>query len=815
MKRCIIIACAALAAALDASDGFLPSDVAWLVASSTGDPSAFPGSGKWQLDGADAPLEGGIDGNRNYGVKDGKSLRPPTGTSTFAGQSFSVGAPDFATTGQILFRTPRADSDTSFASEGLFLYTGNLASWNGNRSVVRGNVHVLNADATTPFGMYASGAGGSMDFLGPVCGGSGAKLWLYSRLDSGSQSQTNFVCRFLGEALSGYEGTITCAQYGYSATRTKWDYGYRVTFAPDAGMMPGTLVLYPGADVAPVECTSDFAVANMTLIDGPHALTVRLSADRTTCSCVRVTGALTWPAALSSPVAVRLDEPWPDTLDITNCAQRLAVFKAPAGHSLDPDDFVLERDDSLPHIPAYALEVAADASGLSTLWLVKQSGPVVAQTVSASGNVNNFTGQAASWSNKSVPEAGNDYLVAGISMRTGTAASIVEFKGDSLSLAVGATLNIRCGGISVGDLRAFGKCTINNVGGATGTGETFAPEIESTYVVQGGLRTDNAGTDQDDGLVFLAYNKKALDVQADISGRGCLYFRASPQNYGTPAGYFRLSGDNSGFSGRMAVICDSALLNGNLSRRSHLYFSAAGNLGGPCAAWTYNALELGNYSELHPMSSLTLDEPTRGIAMSSVNAAFNVSDGVVFTCKERITYNGTLVKKGAGELALGGPQPYFTADGTTAPASNRNVLDVLEGALRPVSAEAFQGLSVVLTNGATLAVNVPVANEDGGIGQYGMLDTAWDAPLVVPETGLVVQLRDPDGVLEGKRQWLVPICTINATAYAALNGVLSVGSSPSAGHVVAEGKWIGNQDGSFTFAAEIRRKPSGVRVIMR
>ena len=805
-KRYATLLCVAAAViGVNASADPQPAGIAWLITSSSGNPTYFPGAGKWQVDGAAEPSADAPNDSLDYGVKDGKQLRPPVGTSTFAGRSLSIGSPDSASTGSILFRTPNYDSDTTFDNNGLYLYGGQIGSWNGNRSTVRGKVHVMGNSDNVPFCVYVSGAGGSMDFHGPVSGNSDGWLWLHSRLDSGSQSQTNFVCRFFDDALSGFAGTVTCAQFAYSTTRTKWDGGYRMTFAPDAGTFPGTLDLYTGADIAPVACTSDFAVANLVVRDGPHALTVRLSEDRTTCSCVRVTGALTWPASLSSPVVVRLDEPYPATLDITNCAARLAVFKAPAGVTLNPADFALIRNDALPHLPTYALGVADDESGLSTLWLVRQSGPIVVQTVSAGSNDNTYQGKAAYWSNSAAPGQGNDYLLCAKSMRTGKVTTVAEFPGDSLSLSGGAVLNIRCGGISVGDLRAFGYCEINNLGGAAGAGEVFATEISSTYVVTGKVKTVNVGTDSNDSLVFRAYNKKALDIQADISGSGCVYFFASPQNSDTPAGYFQVSGDNTGFAGRMAVFCDSALLNGNLSRRSHLYFDNAGNLGGPCGAWTYNALVLGNYSELHPSASLTLDEPTRGIAMANAHAAFDVPDGVTFTCKERITYNGVMTKKGTGELALGGPQPYFTSDGTTAPASAKNVLDVWEGTLRPVSAAAFQGLEVVITNGATLAVDVPVSNTDGDIGQYGMLNTAWDRPLVVPEEGIVVQLRDPEGVLLRKGRCVVPVCTVNATARHALEGKLSFGCAPALNYNVSQFGWTENQDGSFTFAATIKR----------
>ena len=184
-----------------------------------------------------------------------------------------------------------------------------------------------------------------------------------------------------------------------------------------------------------------------------------------------------------------------------------------------------------------------------------------------------------------------------------------------------------------------------------------------------------------------------------------------------------------------------------------------------------------------------------------------MTNDVVFTCRERITYYGILIKDGAGELALGGPEPHFNSTGTAAPTANKNVLDVWEGTLRPVSASAFQGLAVVITNAnATLAIDVPVSDSDGDIGQYGMLNTSWDAPLTVPESGITVQLRDSYGALSQSRSaWRVPVCTVNATARAALDGKIRVGRAPARNFAVKNAGWTENQDGSYTFAAEVNR----------
>jgi hypothetical protein len=322
------------------------------------------------------------------------------------------------------------------------------------------------------------------------------------------------------------------------------------------------------------------------------------------------------------------------------------------------------------------------------------------------------------------------------------------------------------GGVTIDDMRLFGNVEINNLnsGGYGSDAEHFTTGPTSTHQLKGRMKIVNDGDSSSSRLFLRAYLSRAWDVQAEVSGRGLMYLYASPNGSGTiPQGYFRLTGLNTNYHGRILVACDNPLLNGAANRRSRLFIGDARNLGGACATWTYNALELGNYSELHVTESLTLDEPTRGIAMAGANAAFDVKDGVVFTCRERITYNGTMVKKGAGELALGGERPYFTSNGNTTPATGKNVLDIREGTLRPVSAVAFQGLSVVLTN-AVLALDVPASNDDGDIGQFGMLNTESEIPFILPSSGIKPVLRKTSGSSECANGIIVPICTVSSSA---------------------------------------------------
>ena len=813
MIRAIVAGMAFLSLAVFASD-YVPSDIAWLVTSMTdGNPTSWPGAGKWQIDGAATPLDTEENSSQDYGVKGNKYFRAKIGTATFAGKSLTIGALDYSTYGTLLFRTSNG-CDTTFDNEGLFIYRGTVTSWNDGTQIVRGRVTVRSPE-TSPTPVVFTTKGGKLVFRCPVESAAGMGLYIHSlAAASTTMNQTNFVCRFMDDALANYNGSIVCCPVASNYLNnvsyyTKTNYNsslkppYHVTFQTDSGTMPGSLKLYPNAIIATETSTTDFSVGSLSSVSlngfGTNILSVALAADGSTCGIFRVTGSLN----LQSPMAVRLS---PDTARdyfmATNAAaaMRLPILKAPANVTLDSDKFFMERDDAFAYLPTYELEVADDsADGLSTLWLVRR--PVVWSLSADSSSSSSFTRN--NWSDGITAGPEKDYLALH-NMRTIAidSTAVQEFPGHSLTIANESLyLTLNSSATRIKDLRVFG-CTIDNLNRGRAEYNFMVGAIKS-WKLEGRIRLARDGT-----LYLRCYPSNGFRVDSELSGGGAIEIHNQSQsgNNNPLRAYVGLFGINTNFHGTVlvknkATTTPAARVSPNLAIRD------ARNLGRPLSKWTYNALTLQNCCGLHPLESLTLDDETRGIYLSGSYAFFTVTNDVVFTCKERITYSGTLIKDGPGELAFGGPQPYFVSNGTTTPTANKNVLDIWDGTLRPVSATAFQGLAVVVTNAhATLAVDVPASNDDGDIGQYGMLNTTWDAPLTVPESGLTVQLRDTNGVLTRQtRVRRVPICTVNAAGKAALEGKLSVSRSPSRQHAVTSVGWTENPDGSFTFAAVVER----------
>ena len=147
MIRAIVAGMAFLSIAVFASD-YVPSDIAWLVTSMTdGNPTSWPGAGKWQIDGAATPLDTEENSSQDYGVKGNKYFRAKIGTATFAGKSLTIGALDYSTYGTLLFRTSNG-CDTTFDNEGLFIYRGTVTSWNDGTQIVRGRVTVRSPETS-------------------------------------------------------------------------------------------------------------------------------------------------------------------------------------------------------------------------------------------------------------------------------------------------------------------------------------------------------------------------------------------------------------------------------------------------------------------------------------------------------------------------------------------------------------------------------------------------------------------------------------------------------------------------------------------
>ena len=835
MKRIIssIVVCMAIFVfTAFAEDAYTPTDIAWLVSKSTGStgygPTALPGAGCWQIDGTDSPLETGVVSSQNYGYRDSFTadsykLRIPQALDVFEGKSLSIGDDNY--TGTLIFRSGDAGNvdEVTFANHGLFLNNGHMQSYYNGSQIVHGKVTVT-AKSQKPFLVCFTKTGSELKLTGSVSAAQDCELYAFSVVDTkgGDQTQTHFISRFADGVLSKFYGTLSCSAVSWEVRDNKSKYfqsynyckpPYYATLSSGNCEMPGTVQLYPGANLAAESSSTVFSVANLkTMYDwGTNVLVVAMADDAKSCSLVKVTDSI----SLASPLRIRLAGLENFSADIaTNAASRLAVFKAPAGVTLNEEDFVLERTEQnpyVPYLPDYRIEVSNDTDGLSTVWIVAR--PVV---WSLAGDDSQYLSlfndtRKQYWSNNNNLSGDYDYLMSpGHQIRT-PAKSITEsiqvFGGNSLSMASNAMFTACAHTTRVDDFRIFSYCRLTGLANGNPSNDFIDGPVGS-WKLQGKLWLDGSESNEKDTLHIQNYPSAMWIVESEISGRGRIYVDNASQsgNNNAKLAWTAILGLNTNFYGKILVKNANASFANKIG--THLLISDARNLGGTMPQWTYDALNLGNCSALHPLADLTLEDSTRGIFVSSDRAFFTVKKGVVFTCKERITYKGVLIKDGPGELALGGPAPFFDADGDTGPTAGKNVLDLYEGTLRPVSAAAFTGVNLTITNGASLVFSVPESNDDGDIGQYGILNKNVNTPMTIPASGYAVKIEDPNGVLERKSNARVPICTVKASAKTALEGKLTVRKTPS----IVGAEWVANADGSWTYVAEVARRGMIIRV---
>lgn len=218
--------------------------------------------------------------------------------------------------------------------------------------------------------------------------------------------------------------------------------------------------------------------------------------------------------------------------------------------------------------------------------------------------------------------------------------------------------------------------------------------------------------------------KMCQKVSATLKGDGLVRFMSTEYAYPNNAITNRLTGANTGFAGAIDVTTTGfsydyetgAYGYRDESKRNWmaLWIDSEENLGANPAAFTYNALRLRNGGPLYVSSDVTIDDANRGIYVEGAGV-MAVAAGKTLAVKVPVRVDGTLVKQGAGTLALGG-----RLDGTgEAPVLYRNRVRVEEGRVKPLTAQALNGAQLVVA--ADAAVEIDATAEDSDFKEYGLV----------------------------------------------------------------------------------------------
>lgn len=697
----------------------------------------------------------------DYLVSGGRNLNASSAAnSSFEGRSLQIGTDQDGDSALLLFRTPYWDTEVVFANQGLRLVNGRMGTWNACRFTVDGPVWI---GATEPFGVFGTGVGASAWFKGPVSGPAEARLRIYSR--EGDAKQDAFVCGFSEHALDEYYGEIVCARYFQDEEHAA---NVRAAFRTDGGDFPGSLVLQTNTSIIVGRPTANFRVSNLRFHMGAE-YHVDYDAIADACGCVEVLG--TYEQEGLVRVCPSTSSPGEYNSDYI---RRWPILKVVAGNELSVDGF--ELDERYPTFPSFELVVEVGEDGSSTLYLV-QSHRIMSLEYDDGYYGRSFDSGSCWWDRKS-PMPERDYI-ANKELRTADDAGCYVFGGHSLALVPNVEFITRCAGMRVDDLRVIGRGTTKVCSYSTGGSQAgqFAAGALGCTEVAGRITIGEQST-----LQFYPQRFYSYAVGAEICGFGNVEATSSYIDGAGFGGYLGLFGMNTNFYGRVKVKITDNVPSWN--NTTHLFIKDSRNLGAPLPHYTYDALHLaGNKTTLHPVANMTLDDATRGMYLEG-ECGIDVTNDVFFTINERLHFKGVVSKFGTGVLSLGGPEPCFpTMDGADPSSPNPqygyNELRVENGGLRPGAYRAFNGLCVKFGVESRLLLDIPETNDDGGLGQFGMYNTKWEAPLVAPPGGIKLELCNvhevPRKELKSRQ---VPICTVTSTAADGLRNGFQVPRAP-------------------------------------
>ena len=228
-----------------------------------------------------------------------------------------------------------------------------------------------------------------------------------------------------------------------------------------------------------------------------------------------------------------------------------------------------------------------------------------------------------------------------------------------------------------------------------------------------------------DVITFQVYFYQHYTIGAAITGNGNLAFYGKGGS-AFPRGYVHIPNANPGFKGtwRVSIMAnndsDPARRAPTELNRERFYIGSGASLGGALDEFNYKALQLDSMSLLEALDDLTIDEQTRGIFVKDFGG-FGAPEGVTMNVKVPVALAGCLRKEGAGTVGMGGTLRFMDAGGALSdtPVANSNLFVVAEGAVKPLSTTAFDGLAISVTN-AQARIAYDLAPADDGVRQYGI-----------------------------------------------------------------------------------------------
>ncbi len=446
------------------------------------------------------------------------------------------------------------------------------------------------------------------------------------------------------------------------------------------------------------------------------------------------------------PLSIRLSEPVEIASFADNgwTAKRITVARLPAATTATAADFA-DATEKYCCLPKTSFEIV-NGDGCKELVLVAK--PVVWSIAAFNDTVNKddtINGKAGYWSYGNTAQSGYDYLMTNWLARTGNQyqTTSAAFVGDSLTFCGNGeyqSLAMNTPNADFGDATYCGTVNLYyNNGSIKGAGYTGITRGTATIADGATLRVQ---TRQPTGASTIMTNRIAVAV----SGEGNLELtstklKSTNPYYCVPGGApVYLTGDNSGFSGKMTVTCYGSPTE---SDGTTLHLGQSASFGGAMTAATADGVLLEKYGFLMPEQTMTLNAANRGITVTA--GGFDVPEGVSLTVSVPLTVDGTAIKRGAGELALSGAATF--ASGAT--------FAVKEGSVRALTDAAVAG-DFSFADGTTIVLDPDASLVNGYFGNFAV--TGEGTPKVTVAVDTTSAAFSADGAAT------LPICTVPATA---------------------------------------------------
>ena len=708
MKACVLAILCGAVALIAAADTYPTVYLKKESSYSTG----FSGAAWTDANGTDVTIDD--PANYDFVIRSNRYIDPQNGETIIA-HKITVGEVG-GTLGNLRCRL----QPTYNVTEGLVLANGSMYNTVGVRRNIQGVVTVT-APSSAPFLIHTTGtANGGLTFTGEFGGAENTGIHINSPVSGYYTEIPN---------ASGYHGDIEV-----TATNT-------TGAAADARLV--LAAISAGTVRVGADCTLEFtsaaqaSVTSLVLADGstlkldlpsaPPAAPLLVIENLSKSEGARLT---LDTSAMSFPVAEAVTYP---------------ILSAPEG-MLAEDTFELTAESSPWLRPVFSRTVDQE-TGMATLWgtfyprvnLVNATdGSTRAEDASSSMT------NSAQWSDGRIVHSGAHYNVSRLNslptyIRTPWIPDgSVTFWGESLTLGSQCHLVIASGEFVCPLL-----CIVN------ASVDQQVRVSEATDVTYRG----NIHIYSDGDLTISIYNKHRFTFDGVVTGFGRLELvsgtSGSSFDVDGHRGDFSLTRKSPDFHGKMLLTSASADKRLRWTTHEpycHVNYADPLCFGGPLPAFAYDALTIERMSRLITTNNAVFNDTTRGMFLSGIAQLETPDADDSLTLLQPVTVDGIVYKQGRGTLAMGGTLQFLDSEGAltnTPPEDAACTLFVQGGTIKPLAADAFNGLDIVFSNSvnvagvnvADVALAIDLDTEDADLRTYGLRNTKTLTPLALSLAG--------------------------------------------------------------------------------